>query len=145
VAYALQCMEPTVFNWRVGFLQNVKEKILRCRMGQQKKFEYGLFLVSFFLKCIPLMQPQIALVVRPVGEPCMERWKSLSLRLGTESEFRFIGDLFAWLRRQLIIIEDFPYTGVNFWGSMDLVLSDGMDWDTSGKKPKQSCQVFFLF
>jgi hypothetical protein len=90
------------------------------------------------------MQPQIALAVRPVGEPHMEHWTSLSPRLGTESEFRFTGDFFAWLRCQLIVIEDFPYTGVDFRGSMDLVLPDGMDWDASGEKPKQSCQVFFF-
>jgi hypothetical protein len=80
-----------------------------------------------------------------VGEPRMERWTSLSLRLGTKSEFGFTGDLFACLRRQMIIIEDFPYVVVDFWGSMDLVLLDGMDWDASSKKPKQSYQVFFLF
>ena len=29
VAYGLQCLEPTLFNWSAGFLQNVKEKITR--------------------------------------------------------------------------------------------------------------------
>jgi hypothetical protein len=75
----------------------------------------------------------------------MERWMSLSLRLGMESEFKFTGDFFAWLRHQLIFIEDFPYDGVDLQGSMDLVLADGMDWDALGEKPKQSCQVFFYF
>jgi hypothetical protein len=37
VAYGLQCLEPTVFNWSATFLQNVKEHISRCRMGQQKQ------------------------------------------------------------------------------------------------------------
>jgi hypothetical protein len=82
------------------------------------------------------MQPQIALTVQPVGEPCMERWTSLSPRLGMELEFRFTGDFFAWLRRQLIVIEDFPYVRVDFRGSMDLVLPYGMDWDASGEKSK---------
>jgi hypothetical protein len=104
-----------------------------------------LFLVLFFLERIPQMQPHIALAVRLVGEPRVELWTSLSLRLGMESEFRFTGDFFAWLRCQLIVIEDFPYVGVDFRGSMDLVLLDGVDWDASGKKPKQSCQVFFYF
>jgi hypothetical protein len=53
VAYGLQCLETTLFNWSAGFLQNVKEQITRCRTGQQKKFGYGSFLVSFFLECIP--------------------------------------------------------------------------------------------
>jgi hypothetical protein len=122
VDYGLQCLEPTLFNWSAGFLQNVQEKITRCRAGQHKQFGYGSFLVSFFLEHIPGMQPQIALPVQPTREPHMERWTNLSPRLGPDSEFRFTSDFFAWLRRQLIVIEDFPYAGVDFWGSMDLVL-----------------------
>jgi hypothetical protein len=34
VAYGLQCLETTLFNWSVGFLQNVKEQITRCKAGQ---------------------------------------------------------------------------------------------------------------
>jgi hypothetical protein len=81
------------------------------------------------------MQPQIALAVRPVGEPRMERWTSLSPRLGPDSKFKFTSDFFTWLRCQLIVIEDFPYTGVDFQGNMELVLPEGEDWDASGKKP----------
>jgi len=65
----------------------------------------------------------------------MERWTSLSLRLGPDSEFRFTGDFFTWMRHQLIMIEDFPYARVYLWGNMDLVLPEGEDWDASGKKP----------
>jgi hypothetical protein len=34
VAYGLQCLEPTLFNWSAWFLQHVKEQITRCRSGQ---------------------------------------------------------------------------------------------------------------
>jgi hypothetical protein len=81
-------------------------------------------------------------VVQLVDEPRMEHWTSLSPRLGTNSEFKFIGDFFAWLRCQLIVIEDFLYAGVYFWGSMELVLLDGMDWDVLGMKPKTLSSVF---
>ena len=40
VAYGVQCLEPTLFNWSAGFLRNVKEQISRCRTGQ-KQFGYG--------------------------------------------------------------------------------------------------------
>jgi hypothetical protein len=52
VAYGVQCLEPTLFNWSAAFLRNVKEQISRCRNGQ-KQFGYGSFLVSFFLERIP--------------------------------------------------------------------------------------------
>jgi hypothetical protein len=98
VAYGVQCLEPTLFNWSAGFLRNVKEQVSWCKM-EQKQFGYGSFLVSFFLERIPQMQPQIALAVRPLDEPRMERWISLSPRLVAESEFCFTSDLFSWLRR----------------------------------------------
>jgi hypothetical protein len=149
VAYGVQCLEPTLFNWSAAFLRNVKEQISRCRNGQ-KQFGYGSFLVSFFMERIPQMQPQIALAVRPVDEPRMERWTSLSPRLVSESEFHFTGDFFAWLRRQVLWIEDFPYADVDFRRSMDLILPDGEDWDESGKRsnhilsPVSFC-VFYIF
>jgi hypothetical protein len=124
IAYGVQCLEPTLFNWSAGFLQNVKKQVLGCRMAQ-KQFGYGSFLVSLFLERIPHMQPQISLVVQPVGEPRMEWWTSLSPRLVAESEFCFTDDFFTWLRHQYIWIEDFPYAEVDFHGSMDLILLAG--------------------
>ena len=59
----------------------------------------------------------------------------MSSILGTDSELKFTADFFAWWRRQLIVIEDFPYVGVDFQGSVDLVLLEGIDWDVSGTKP----------
>jgi hypothetical protein len=88
------------------------------------------------------MQPQIALAVRPVGEPRMERWTSLSQRLVAESEFHFTGDFFAWLRCQYLWIEHFPYAEVDFRGSMDLILPTGEDWDASGERLSNTLSSF---
>jgi hypothetical protein len=88
------------------------------------------------------MQPQIALEVRPVDEPRMERWTSLSPRLVSESEFHFTSDFFAWLRRKYLWIEDFPYVDVDFRGSMDLILPVGEDWDELGKRLSHTLSSF---
>ena len=34
VAYGLQCLKLTMFNWSARFLHHVKEQITRCRTGQ---------------------------------------------------------------------------------------------------------------
>jgi len=75
----------------------------------------------------------------------MEWWTNLSPRLSLDSEFRFSSGFFACLRCQFIVIEDFPYDGVDFLGSMDLVLPVGEDWNASGKKPKMIFSSFFYF
>jgi hypothetical protein len=78
----------------------------------------------------------------------MERWTSLSPRLGNEpSAFRFTTDFFAWWRRQLVAIEDFPYAGVDFRGSVDLLLPEGIQWDALGMKDNHNLvtNIFVLF
>jgi len=73
------------------------------------------------------MKPQVELIACPTTEPWMERWTSLSPRLGNDpSTFRFTIYFFAWWRRQLVVIEYFPYAGVEFQGSADLVLPEGI-------------------
>jgi len=38
-------------------------------------------------------------------------------------------EFFGWLRRQLIVVEDWPYAGTDFTGDPDLSLPEGEDWD----------------
>jgi hypothetical protein len=63
----------------------------------------------------------------------MERWTSLFSRLGNEpSTSRFIANFFAWWRRKLVVIKDFPYAGVDLKGSVDFVLPEVIQWDVLG-------------
>jgi hypothetical protein len=55
--------------------------------------------------------------------------------IGDRLRVQVHADFFAWWRRKLIVIEDFPYARVDFRGSVDLVLPEGIDWDVSGTKP----------
>ena len=36
---------------------------------------------------------------------------------------------FIWLRHQLIVVEDWPYTGTNFMGDPDLPLPEEEEWE----------------
>ena len=38
-------------------------------------------------------------------------------------------EFFGWLRRQLIVVEDWPYAGTDFTRDPDLPLLEGEDWD----------------
>jgi hypothetical protein len=48
ISYAIECLEPRLFNWSVGFLRNVKEKISKCRTGREKKVWIWFFLGLIF-------------------------------------------------------------------------------------------------
>jgi hypothetical protein len=113
--------------------------------GKTKVVRVWYFLVSFFLEQVPQMQPQVALIAHPMTEPHMERWTNLSPRLGNEpSTFIFIVNFFAWWRRKLVVIEDFPYARVDFQGSADLVLPEGIQWDASDMKLNMSMYFFYI-
>jgi hypothetical protein len=44
MAYAVECLEPKIFNWCAGFLTNVKDHISRCRSGRQETVWVWIFL-----------------------------------------------------------------------------------------------------
>ena len=56
--YALECLEPTIFNWSEAVLSQIKEQLNKAKGGRKKTFSYGSILISFALEWIPLMQPQ---------------------------------------------------------------------------------------
>jgi hypothetical protein len=58
--------------------------------------------------------------------------------------FFFHCDFFAWWRRQIVMVEDYPYARMDFRGSADLVLPEGAQWDASGKFQNVTLQKVFL-
>ena len=47
--YALECMEPTIFNWCEGMLVSLKNQLNKCKGGTLKQFGYGAVVVYFIL------------------------------------------------------------------------------------------------
>ena len=47
--YALECMEPIVFNWCEGMMISLKDQLNKCKQGTLKNFGYGALVVSFIL------------------------------------------------------------------------------------------------
>jgi len=50
-----------------------------------------------------------------------------------------------WLDRQKIIVEDWPYTGIDFCGDLDMLLPAGEQWDEGGKTLDQNTTLFMCF
>ena len=50
MAYAVECMEPRVFNWCEGLRTNMMNQLTSCRTGKQSQFGYGSILVAIFLE-----------------------------------------------------------------------------------------------
>jgi len=53
--YAVECLEPKVFNWCDAVLFVMKEQLTKVKNGRLKNFGYGSILTAFALEKIPLM------------------------------------------------------------------------------------------
>jgi hypothetical protein len=56
---------------------------------------------------------------------------------------------FNWLRPQMLMIDDYAYARLDFWGDPDLALPEGAQWGDLGKKCtfllfKCFCELFFM-
>ena len=82
-------------------------------------------------------------------EPRMVRWVALMARHAVEGVeiVRFPPSYFRWLERQIFVIEDFPYVGIDFHGDREMALPAGEQWDESCKNNFQQflSSIFFVF
>jgi len=132
MTYALECVEPRVFNWCEGLRTNLHDQLTRCRIGKQSQFRYGSILVAFFLERMPILQLQIILPVCSATEPWLVLWVSLTERLKGVHTLRYDATYLGWLDHEMLMIKDFPYAGMYFCGDLELVLPTGENWDITG-------------
>ena len=60
----------------------------------------------------------------------MVRWVALMALHSEGGEIlRFPSTYFRWLERQIFVIEDFPYAGMDFRGDREMPLPPGTQWD----------------
>ena len=118
----------TIFNWCEAVLANVKGQLTREKNGKLKNFGYGSIVFTFSLERIPMLAPQNILVdADQPREPRMVRWVALMARHGIEGVeiARFPPSYFRWLERQIFVIEDFPYAGIDFYDDREMTLPTG--------------------
>jgi len=125
-----------LFDWATAVTTNIKRQLTKCKCGGVKQFGYGSIVISFFLKRLPIFQIQGAVVADPLPrEPRMARWAALMPKGGWGQQMAWRPEFFIWFRHQLIVVEDWPYAGIDFTGEPNLPLPEGEDWDEElGKK-----------
>lgn len=134
IQYALECIELTIFNSSEGVLEIKMEQLTKENDGWLKNFGYGLILISFSLEWILFLLPQ-HISLEPVYPrvPWMWRWVDLMSKHADPSSMRFTTKFFRWLCMQLIMIECYPYAGMDFHGDPELMLPDGGRWSAIDK------------
>ena len=68
-------------------------------------------------------------------DPHMLRWVEIMARTGGgRSKVKYGAPFFKWLNDQILMIEDYSFTGTKFRGDPDLPLPPGTQWGDIGKK-----------
>jgi hypothetical protein len=132
--YALECLEPRVFNWADAVLRSLKKQLTKSRRGGFKQFGYGSLLVSFFCERVPVYRLQGDWQFPGPREPRMLRWCQLMARHVAGPIVRYDDRFFDWLQGQVVMVEDYAYAGLDFRGDPDLILPEDTQWGNIGKK-----------
>ena len=75
----------------------------------------------------------------------MLKWiKVMALYGGSGPRIKYGAPFFHWLRDQLLMVNDYAYTGTGFPGDSDLALPEGEQWGDLGKKDT-IMHVFYIF
>jgi hypothetical protein len=112
----------------------MKKQLTKCRSGGLKPFRYRSILVSFFLERVPVLCLQVEWGITTPHDPRMKRWVDLMARHAVGHIIKYNNVLFEWLRTQMIMVDDYAYTGLDFYGDTELALSEGSQWGYIGKK-----------
>jgi hypothetical protein len=75
--YAIECIEPQVFNWCDDVLCSMRTQLTKIKNGDLKKFGYGSILVSFFLERVPHLWLQLEWGIPSPQDPRMKQWCDL--------------------------------------------------------------------
>jgi hypothetical protein len=120
--YAMEYMEPRVFNWSNRVLRNMKAQLTKCKNGDLKQFGYGSILVSFFRERVPHLHLQVDWVIPAPRDPRMKRWCDLMARHVAIPIIKYNDAFFDWFRPQILMVDDYAYANLDFRGDIDLVL-----------------------
>lgn len=131
---ALDCLNPTIFNWVEAVKTSMKRKLTNCQRGRTKQFIYGSILLLLMFERVPILQLQDMALDPPI--PCRTRatqWAHV-MPQGGGSRLVSWGIYFQeWLDRKMVFVEDWPYVGLEFYGDLDMLFPTGEKWDDGGK------------
>lgn len=80
---ALECLNPTMYNWAEAMAVNMKRQLTRCRCREAKQFGYGSILIPLMVEQVPVLQLQdMDLYVPGPRETHITRWAHVMPRGG---------------------------------------------------------------
>ena len=57
--YAVECMQPTVYDWSTTLFRNMKQQLNDCKMGRVRNFGFGSILSMFLFERVSGLSPRV--------------------------------------------------------------------------------------
>ena len=67
--YAVECIQPIVYEWSTTLLSNMKQQLNDCKMGQVRNFGFGSILSTFFFEQVSGLSPRVDIAPHGVRDP----------------------------------------------------------------------------
>jgi hypothetical protein len=113
--FAIQFLNAQIFDWSTTLLECMKRQLTNCRQQTQRNFEFRTIFCSFFFERVPSFSPWVVVRGHQASFPVVCRWVVLLPQQGgVRTNESFNDDFFARLSRQIPVIEDYPYAGIDF-------------------------------
>jgi hypothetical protein len=136
-------MDGHIFDWSTTLLEAMRRQLTDCRERTHRNFGFGTILCSFFFERVPCFSPRMTVRGHLASFPAVCRWAALLPRQGGGRTVEsFNDDFFAWLSREIPMIEDYPYAGIDFSRDPEMPVPPGEALGEIGKSP---LLLFFLF
>jgi hypothetical protein len=134
--FAIQCLNAQIFDWSTTLLDCMKRQLTDFCQRTQRNIEFGNILCSFFFERVPSFSPQVVVRGHQASFPVVCRWAVLLTQQGGgRTNESFDDDFFAWLSRQIPMIEDYPYAGIYFSRDSEILVPPGEERGEMGKSP----------
>jgi hypothetical protein len=107
-------------------LNYMKRHLTECRERSNKKFDFGTILCSFLFERVPSLSPRETVWGHVASFPLVCKWAALLPRMGGGRTIEAFDDkLFDWWARHILVIENYPYAGINFSRDPDMPMPPG--------------------
>jgi hypothetical protein len=113
------------------FLAGVRRDLDKA-IREGGEFCYASFLCCFFFERVPTLRPRVPVRAGLPSEPRMMRWGQMMPRAGGGVRGYFTEDFYQQWEQMPLVIEDYPYAGMDYRGDPEMPRAPGQAWSLDG-------------
>jgi hypothetical protein len=131
--YLVDFMRPRVYKWCTSLLAKMKRQLVECKQGSKRNFGFSSICCIILFEHILGLGPRVYIILCGPRDPSMAWWTEvMRWQGGGRVPTPYNNDFLFWWRQQVISLDDYPYTGINFRGYPGMPLPPGSTYRDIG-------------